>query len=139
MLLLSPTPSVAEMVSSTVITLVVCVLVPSTKLIEPAPLNEYPFAWKCRLLTLIGWVTSIVPTPVAPKIAPSPLALFQAPVDQFKLDKSQRRFAELLFHVASAARSEEFMAPLSIIADARVKTARRRKVRSDVRNCFMVS
>ena len=70
-------------------------------------------------------------------MAPSPARLFQAAPDQFKLDRSQRKFAEPLFQLTSAARSGGFMAPLNIIADARVKAAPRRRVWSEVKNCFM--
>src|SRR5215813_8206719 len=45
------------------------------------------------------------PTPGALKIAPSPLALFQAPVFQLRLDVSHWELAEPLVQVTSAARA----------------------------------
>src|SRR4051812_11934197 len=57
------------------------------------------------LSTLIGEVTLIAPAPVASKIAPSPVALFQAPVDQFGWVRFQLRLPDPLVQVTSAARS----------------------------------
>jgi len=91
---------------ATLMTPVDRVLLPAlVKLIDPAPLREYPSAMKLMLLAVIAPGTVIVPIPVLPKIAPSPLALFQiAGFVQLPSVVFQVKLLAALVHVLSPAR-----------------------------------
>src|ERR1043165_5473992 len=82
------------------------------------------------LFTLIGAVTLIWPTPVGPKTAPSPIPLFQRPVDQFASVRFQLKLADPLVQVTSAARSGTALATRSPSATER--EARKLFVRREI-------
>ena len=74
-------------------------------------------ALKFRLRRLMAPGKVIVPEPVAPKMAPSKFALFQAAPDQLTLVVFQVKSAAPLFQVTSAAVTAEMAIP-SVIAVA---------------------
>src|SRR5262249_19852135 len=98
--------TVAVAPAATLTTPVVSVVVPLTSVSGPVPFRTYPSAEKLMLFTEMPVVTFTVPTPVAPKIAPTPAELVQVAPDQFGLVVSQVKLLDPLSHVMSPAVAE---------------------------------